>query len=124
LAIACAVGAGALVYGQMAVTAQDDGDDWRQHRLLFLKSAYDRVQVDLARSATHGARGEANTLLQAMAEVAKPTPANSVPADIRALLLGSVSSEQGPRAAPIEDVPTEKPVDLAAKSAIVEPVLA
>ena len=79
LAIACAVGAGGLVYGRMAATTQQSGEDWRQHRLAFLKSAYDRVQVDLARSAAGGAawRGEADTILQAMAEVAKPMPAEA-----------------------------------------------
>jgi outer membrane protein OmpA-like peptidoglycan-associated protein len=124
LAIACAVGAGGLVYGRMAATTQDSGEDWRQHRLAFIKSAYDRVQVDLARSAAGGAawRGEADTILQAMAEVAKPMPADSVPSDIRVLFLASAPPEQNALAAPIEAVAIERSVEVAAESALVEPM--
>src|SRR5882762_1844860 len=118
LAIACAVGAGGLVYGRMAATTEDGGQDWRQHRLVFLKAAYDRVQVDLARSAEGGAawRGEADTILQAMAEVTKPMPADSVPSDIRVLLLASAPPEQDALAAPIEAVAIERSVEVAAES--------
>jgi flagellar motor protein MotB len=108
----------------MAVTTQDDAEDWRPHRLAFLKSAYDRVQMDLARSATGGTawREESDTILRAMAEIAKPMTADSVPSDIKALLLASAPPEQIAPAVPTEAVPTEKLVDTDAESAMVEPL--
>lgn len=104
LATACAVGVGMLLYGPIATTTRNDPQNWPQRELAFLKSAHDRIQVDLA-SANGGSaslRREEDTILRAIAAVAKQMPAGSVPNDIRVLLPASDPPEEDAQAAPIE----------------------
>jgi hypothetical protein len=55
-AAACIVGvAGGLTYALMAATTQDNSQDWRQDRLGFLKSTYDRIQADITVGGQRGA---------------------------------------------------------------------
>jgi len=106
LATACALGVGMLLYGRIATTTRDDARDWRQSELAFLKSVHDRIQVDLAFQSAGGAaslRREDDTILRAMAAVAKQMPADSVPNDIRVLLPASDLPEEDAQAAPFEE---------------------
>ena len=89
LAAACAVPIGILAYGQIAPITRDE-QDWRQRELAFLKSVHNRMQTDLANTSAGGVapslRLEEDSILEAMAAVAKPMSANSVPNDVRASL--------------------------------------
>ncbi len=118
LATACAVGGGILLYSRIATTTRDDAQDWRQSELAFLKSVHDRIQVDLAFQSAGGAaslRREDDTILRAMAAVAKQMPADSVPNDIRVLLPASDLPEEDAQAAPIEPVAAVRSVGAATR---------
>jgi flagellar motor protein MotB len=131
LAAACAVPVGILAYGQIAVITRDE-QDWRQRELAFLTSVHNRMQADLANTSAVGVaaslRREQDSILQAMAAVAKPMPASSVPSDVGVLLpsgpptddtpiVDAVASERLARAATLvarEDSAAAPPAALAA----------
>ncbi len=116
VAAACVMGVvGSLAYVLMLATMPGSAQNWRQHRLVFLKSTYDRIQADIAvgDSAAPSWRRQEESVLRDMAVIAKPMPADSIPSDIRILLSASAPGEKGSEAATIGP---------AKKSVVVEPV--
>lgn len=114
-AMGCVLGAG-LLYGWLAAAQVDDASGWRTRDLLFLKSAHDRVQADLARQpdgrSEDSLRREQQALLRAMTAIAKPMPADSIPDDVRPLLQPAEAPQTDLLAAVFDAIATEQPADL------------
>lgn len=93
--------------GQAGSTIGNDHADWRQHELIFLKQAYDRLETQ--RRAFSGAapaslRNEQQEILRRMAQTANPIR-DKIPPEIAALL-----PDQPPaRAEPVKLVPQVAP---------------
>lgn len=96
LATACVVAFTTLVYGWIPAMPRNHEQDWRQRELAFLKSVHDRMQAEIARpsAAAESLRREYRSVVQAMAEVAKPMPPDRVPDNIKMLLTASDFSKE------------------------------
>jgi hypothetical protein len=82
---------GGGVFGNFTWLDQDDVGR-RQRELLFLKAAFDRLEVEAQQEpsgpATPSLRAEQQAVLAHMREVARPLPADAVPGDLRAFVKG------------------------------------
>jgi hypothetical protein len=71
-------------------TRRQEGDDWRQRELRFLKAAYDRLDAQLAKqpdkSGADSLRGEQDVIRRMMAETARALPAETLPPEIRVVV--------------------------------------
>jgi flagellar motor protein MotB len=97
--VACAVAVGILAHGQIAVITRDELD-WRQRELAFLKSVHNRLQAELANAPAAGGaaslRREDDSILEAMAMLAEPMAADSVPNDARVFPPSDPPKENAP----------------------------
>lgn len=105
-----------MLFGWVARTNADDGPDWRIRDLLFLKAAHDRLQIELTQhsggSAEASLRRGQQALLQAMAATAKPMSADSIPQDVRPLLMSIKTPQAEELAALFDAVATERSAEL------------
>jgi outer membrane protein OmpA-like peptidoglycan-associated protein len=83
------VSAAAFMYRDKGMTAEKVDESWRRRELAFLAAANDRIEADLAGGSSPGtaARREMqHSILQRMAEVAKPMPSDAIPDNVKAVL--------------------------------------
>jgi hypothetical protein len=112
---------GGGVFGNFTWLDQDDVGR-RQRELLFLKAAFDRLEAealqDPAGPATPSLRTEQEAVLRHMREVARPIPADAVPADLRRLLKGEAPVAREAPAAPQAAVVLSQPAESAVGAAV------
>jgi len=112
--VAALLGAGIVAAEKAATwgTQIEDGQDWRRRELLFLKTAYDRVQADAKERSDGGGaaslENQRRTLLRRMAEIGKGMPPSEMPDEVRALL-------QPPEPKPAPPEPAPEPIRAAAE---------
>jgi len=92
-------------------TPAEEVDDWRQRELRFLKTAYDRLEAQLAKRpntpGTGSLRGEQDVIRQRMIEAATSVPLETIPPEIRALV-GSMPAAAA-AVAPAQSLPSPEP---------------
>ena len=106
-ALACSAAVATAVLAGIAAPVSQDRQDWRRQQLVFLKAAYDRMETDLqsrpSASSIPSLRREQASLLQRMADIAKPLPADQLPDGVRSLLPAATASKPvAALAAPVE----------------------
>jgi hypothetical protein len=99
--------------GQVWSTLAKDHGDWRQHELVFLKQAYDRLEAQrraLPGTAPASLRNEQQEILRRMTQTANPIR-DKIPPEIAALLPDQPAAQAepekpAPQAAPVASKPT------------------
>ena len=100
--------------GQVWSTLAKDHGDWRQHELVFLKEAYDRLEAQrraLSGTAPASLRNEQQEILRRIVQTANPIR-DKIPPEIAALLPDQPQADQ-----PAAQAEPEKPAPQAASGA-------